>query len=188
MNHVTLIICDLEATCWEDKPYRDEMEIIEIGAVRLVDGVVTDEFQRFIRPSLHPLLTEFCKKLTSICQEEVDSAMLFPEVYRTFLDWIGPQPFVFSSWGKYDLRQLQLDVTRTGLEWHQPLERHLNLKHLFAQWRQVKPCGMERALQLAGLPLEGTHHRGIDDARNIARLTQLMLDWLVETQPVLTEV
>ena len=34
---------------------------------------------------------------------------------------------------------------------------------------------MERALARIGLPLEGTHHRGIDDARNIARLAALML-------------
>jgi len=28
------------------------------------------------------------------------------------------------------------------------------------------------ALDLLGLPLAGTHHRGIDDARNIARIVQ----------------
>ncbi|GHT86553.1 hypothetical protein AGMMS49960_14700 [Betaproteobacteria bacterium] len=30
--------------------------------------------------------------------------------------------------------------------------------------------GMVKALELAGLPLTGDHHRGIDDARNIAML------------------
>ena len=29
---------------------------------------------------------------------------------------------------------------------------------------------MKGALLKVGLPLEGTHHRGIDDVRNIARL------------------
>jgi len=29
---------------------------------------------------------------------------------------------------------------------------------------------MARALQMTGLALEGTHHRALDDARNIARL------------------
>jgi len=38
-----------------------------------------------------------------------------------------------------------------------------------------KKQGMAGALKLCGLPLEGTHHRGIDDARNIAR----MLPWIV---------
>ena len=35
--------------------------------------------------------------------------------------------------------------------------------------------GMAKALQLVGLPLEGTHHRGIDDARNIAKLLPYIL-------------
>jgi inhibitor of KinA sporulation pathway (predicted exonuclease) len=29
---------------------------------------------------------------------------------------------------------------------------------------------MARALQMVGLPLDGSHHRGLDDARNIAKL------------------
>ena len=35
---------------------------------------------------------------------------------------------------------------------------------------------MAKALQLVDLPLEGTHHRGIDDARNIAKLLPYMLE------------
>ena len=34
---------------------------------------------------------------------------------------------------------------------------------------------MARALEIAGLPLESTHHRGFDDARNIARSAILVL-------------
>jgi inhibitor of KinA sporulation pathway (predicted exonuclease) len=33
-----------------------------------------------------------------------------------------------------------------------------------------KKLGMAKALRHVGLELQGTHHRGIDDARNIARL------------------
>jgi 3'-5' exoribonuclease 1 len=34
---------------------------------------------------------------------------------------------------------------------------------------------MSEALKLAGIELLGTHHRGIDDARNIARLMPYIL-------------
>jgi len=34
---------------------------------------------------------------------------------------------------------------------------------------------MARALEIAGLPLDGTHHRGIDDARNMAKLMPYIL-------------
>lgn len=38
--------------------------------------------------------------------------------------------------------------------------------------------GMERALSMLELPLEGTHHRGIDDAKNIAKIFVKIFDQL----------
>ena len=46
----------------------------------------------------------------------------------------------------------------------------MNLKRQFAKSRKIKEVGMARALQMVGLPLDGAHHRGLDDARNIAKL------------------
>lgn len=186
-SHCPLIICDLEATCWDEPERRAEMEIIEIGAVRMLQGRIVSSFSSFVRPINHPLLSNFCTQLTSITQSQVDHAETLPTVFARFLDWIGPESFIFCSWGQYDLHQFQLDTQRHQLSWPLALNRHLNLKHAFARWRQVKPCGMERALQLVQLPLVGTHHRGIDDARNIAQLTRLMLDWLVKSHAILQQ-
>lgn len=48
---------------------------------------------------------------------------------------------------------------------------HVNAKRVFAKKQKIgKEVGMAKACQLAGLTLEGTHHRGLDDAQNIARL------------------
>ncbi len=53
---------------------------------------------------------------------------------------------------------------------------HVNLKQLFTDTQGLpKRYGMAQALELAGIELEGTHHRGIDDARNIAKLLPLIL-------------
>jgi inhibitor of KinA sporulation pathway (predicted exonuclease) len=46
---------------------------------------------------------------------------------------------------------------------------------MFAQWKGIRPCGMKRALELMGIPLDGQHHRGVDDARNIAKIARVML-------------
>jgi inhibitor of KinA sporulation pathway (predicted exonuclease) len=40
----------------------------------------------------------------------------------------------------------------------------------------VTPPGLKRSLQVAGLEMEGTPHRALDDARNLARLTRILLD------------
>jgi hypothetical protein len=48
---------------------------------------------------------------------------------------------------------------------------HFNVKNLAAiAYGWSREVGMSEALKRAGLPLEGTHHRGGDDAWNIAGL------------------
>jgi inhibitor of KinA sporulation pathway (predicted exonuclease) len=171
------IVVDLEATCWENVRDFDRMETIEIGAVELpaAHEKPSREFNRFIRPVAERELSDFCRRLTTIRQRDVDAAEGFWAVFSEFLEWIGEEPFVLCSWGEYDLTQFRIDCRRHGLEFPTSFERHLNLKKEFAALMSIKPCGMERALAVVGLPLEGTHHRGIDDARNIARLAALVL-------------
>jgi inhibitor of KinA sporulation pathway (predicted exonuclease) len=174
------VIVDLEATCWENNRNTDRMEIIEIGAVLLpsCSALPTAEFSRFVRPVVEPRLSDFCRKLTSISQADVDAADTFWTVLGNFLDWIGPEPFVLCSWGAYDLNQFRVDCQRHGIPFPETFGRHVNLKKEFARVFKVRRCGMVAALQHAGLPLEGRHHRGIDDARNIAKLARLVLPQL----------
>ena len=80
------------------------------------------------------------------------------------------------------MNQLRTDCARHHLMLPAAFERHVNLKKQFASSLGLKKeLGMERALAKAGLPLVGTHHRGIDDARNIARLAALVLPQLERT-------
>lgn len=175
MSIQTYVVIDVEATC-DDRGTvpRHEMEIIEVGAVlvsaRSLEPV--DEFQSFVRPARHPVLTAFCTGLTSIRQEDVDAAPAFPEVFERLTTWIYAHdaPFAFASWGDYDRKQFQQDCRHHGVRYTLPAE-HLNVKEQFSARLGIrKKLGMAQALAHAGLPLDGTHHRGIDDARNIARL------------------
>jgi 3'-5' exoribonuclease 1 len=175
------VVVDLEATCW-DPPQPERMEIIEIGAVRLDrDLAVADEFDSFVRPQAEPELTQFCMALTTITQAEVEAADPFPMVFPRFLAWIGTEDFRLCSWGFFDVAQFRRDCSRHGLELPEGFENdHLNLKEAFAEWRDVPRCEVPEALDLLGLPLVGTYHRGIDDARNIARIAQAVLPHLPE--------
>ncbi|MBV1777372.1 exonuclease domain-containing protein [Burkholderiaceae bacterium DAT-1] len=170
-----MLIIDLEATCDEgDALPAEEMEIIEIGAVWAdATGQVLAEYQSFVRPVLHPTLTPFCTQLTGIQQHDVDQAATFPAVatqLQAFAMQYEPSLRSWGSWGQYDCRQLARECARHGVP--HPLSdfEHVNLKRLFARQRRIKEVGMARALAMTGLPLQGTHHRGLDDARNIARL------------------
>jgi 3'-5' exoribonuclease 1 len=168
-----LVVVDLEATCWREGNI-NASEIIEIGAVRLTPaGAPADRFQTFVRPVEQPVLSEFCVQLTHIQQVDVDAAPTFPAALEAFADWADAAgPYVLASWGEYDKNQLRRDCHRHGVTY--PFGRHVNLKKVHAQHVGASPCGMARALAQAGLPLLGTHHRGIDDAVNIARILRWM--------------
>lgn len=172
------IIVDLEATCWENVRNPQAMEIIEIGAVEILSAQEPPvaEFSRFVRPVVNPDLSDFCQRLTSITQFDVDEAQPFPEVLDEFTEWVGWGPFTLCSWGAYDLSQFRIDCRRHNIPLPHGFENHINLKKEFARlMNNRRECGMSRALSIMGLKMEGTHHRGIDDAYNIAKLANIIL-------------
>ena len=166
------IILDLEATCWKDRSLKHQNEIIEIGAIKINENKEkVGEFSLFIQPKLQPTLSEFCTELTTITQKDVDKASLFPEVISQFQNWINlDSEYILCSWGFYDKKQFKMDCELNELptDW---LKHHISLKHQYAKIKNLKkPTGMGGALRKENLPLDGTHHRGIDDARNITKI------------------
>jgi len=172
------LVIDLEATCDENHRIpRAQTEIIEIGAV-LSDAqtlLPIAEFSTFIKPVVHRRLTPFCTRLTSITQADVDGAPTFREAITQLGRFLGGKNALFCSWGDYDRNQFERDASRHGVKLpFQP--GHLNLKKRFSErLGETEFYGLSGALRRVGLRLQGTHHRGIDDARNITRL----LPWIM---------
>lgn len=159
------IVFDLEATCGKGI---DRSEIIEIGAVKLDDNLnIIDTFSYFVKPIINPSLTPFCKDLTSIKQEDVDNADIFPFVINLFKLFIG-NDYWLCSWGHYDKKQLKSDceLHELPIDW---INNHISLKHQF-KVSGGKRVGMKTALKLLDIPMTGTHHRGIDDSINITKI------------------
>lgn len=185
MNHDARpwLVLDVEATCCDAGEFpRDEMEIIEIGAV-LCDARTLEpskEFQTFVKPRRHPRLTEFCSKLTTIAQSDVDRAPDFPRALAALRDFLAGGAGRFASWGDYDWWQFKRDALlhRATLPFVSP---RYNLKEMFSTRAGDRAgYGTGQALRRVGLAPSGTHHRAIDDARNIARL----LPWCTGAAPV----
>lgn len=179
-----ILIVDLEATCWkgnveglERKQTVDDMEIIEFGCViAQLDGAVLDSRSFMVRPQLHPKLSQFCTQLTSISQSDVDSAPVYQDVVPKMNQWLESYELAtWGSWGNYDKNQIKAEYQRHNLAPDFYSLPHINIKQ---QWRQgranSRSAGLANALQYHGLSFEGTHHRGIDDALNIARLLRLI--------------
>ena len=166
------IIVDLEATCWKSREGRKN-EIIEIGAVCVDDNKeIIGEFVQIVQPLLNPVLSEFCISLTTITQEMVDEGVDFKTALSQFTEWINSyeDDYLVCSWGHYDRVQFTNDCYLHNLstDW---LQNHISLKHQYGKIKLLRrPVGMKVALKKEQIKLEGVHHRGIDDAKNIAKI------------------
>lgn len=158
-----VVIFDLEATCSIDRSI--PFETIEIGAV----DTDLNTFSSFVKPEITPTLTDFCKNLTTITQEDVDQADYFNEVYPLFETFVDGDTLL--SWGDYDKNQLKRDFERHGMN---KTFTHYNLKNVYYNIIGSKPKGMDMELNNLGLTLDGTHHRGIDDAKNILKIYETL--------------
>lgn len=167
----TLVI-DLEATCARDETVpKKEMEVIEIGAVA-VDTALRpfDEFQAFAHPVRHPELTDFCRELTTIRQRDVDVADPLPDVARQFGDWAQQTgATLWASWGMFDRILFDRNFRYHGVASPLP-DTHVNVRECFEATVAPGPVDFDTAMTKTGLAFEGQPHRGIDDARNVARL------------------
>lgn len=169
-----VLVIDVESTCWElpEKPAPGEFsEIIEVG-LALVDTkklVILDNASIIVKPS-SSRISKFCTKLTSLTQEIVDEGISLEEACKTLQSKYKSSSKTFISWGDYDRKMFEKNCSDYRIKY--PFgPRHMNLKNNFTILHGLdREPGMDEALKYLELPLEGTHHRGVDDARNIASI------------------
>jgi inhibitor of KinA sporulation pathway (predicted exonuclease) len=169
-----VLVIDVEATCWEEpeRPKFGEIsEIIEIG-ITVVDFqklTIGGTDSIIIRPQ-HSRVSKFCTKLTTLTQEIVDQGCSFEAAMAILRKNYNSEHRTMISWGDYDRKMFE----RNCLTYHEKYPfgpRHLNLKNAFTLLHGLdREPGMDAALDLLGMPLEGIHHRGSDDSRNIAKI------------------
>lgn len=189
-----LCVLDFEATCNEKGPAPRPQEIIEFPALlmNVRTGEVEHEFHYYIRPDVHPTLSDFCTCLTGIAQSTIDDGISLEKALVLHQEWIngiGVVPahaagndteaptFAYLTCGDWDLRiclpsQLKFHSQKAPSmfrEW-------LNVKHEFQHLYGKKAGGMAGMLWDLGMELEGRHHSGIDDCRNIVRICRRMLE------------
>lgn len=172
------VVVDLEATCWENDGefQRANSEVIEIGAVSFTeDNPQERTLQLYIKPTKHPVLTDYCTNLTGITQETVDNAWPAPVVYKDFIQWVTPDFLgsTMASWGEYDWKMLRKEMELHGLRF--PFNTHINIKQAFAEYDNSRPRGLRRAIESMGWTFMGQHHSGVDDARNAARILKHLI-------------
>lgn len=167
-----LNVVDVEATCWRGRPPAGQVsEIIEIGLC-VVDLETRERVERhrvLVRPE-RSSVSAFCTELTGLTQEEVDGGIGFAEACALLEREHFSRSRAWASWGDYDRRQFERQCAAAGVRY--PFgHRHTNAKAAYSLAHGLpRKLGMAGALRHAGIPLEGRHHSGVDDAWNIGAL------------------
>jgi inhibitor of KinA sporulation pathway (predicted exonuclease) len=175
-----VLVVDVEATCWERNspiPRGMKNEIIEIG-ICLLDlhtGEISKNRGIIVTPE-NSEVSDFCTQLTTITQEmvNVEGISLF-EACEILKNEYKSDQRAWASFGQYDQKQFQTQCRDYKIQY--PFSpSHLNVKTMFALDNLLnREIGMEGALKHLKIPLDGTHHRGVDDAKNIAKILSTIL-------------
>lgn len=183
-------VLDFEKTCQnrEIDANFSPQEIIEFPSVLLARGAEKSvvEFESFVKPTVHPVLTAFCTELTGITQQQVDSAKRLPEVLVEHHVWLrsavpAEGNCIFVTCGDMDLKRSLPEDPNLPQCVPACYRKWINIKKEFgvfySQWykKGKQPRNMVEMLEKLGLALDGQHHSGIDDCRNIAKVVQKML-------------
>lgn len=180
-----LLVLDLEG----------KVEILEFP-VLLFDTKtmdVIDFFHRFVRPSemSSQRIKEYIEgKYGKIGVDRIwhDTAIPFKEVIEQFETWLSKNQLwqkelggclsnaAFVTCGNWDLKTKvpqQCDVSKMKLppyflEW-------INLKDIYLNFYKRRAPGMLSMMRQLNIPFLGSHHLGIDDSKNIARVLQHMI-------------
>lgn len=180
-----LLVLDLEG----------KIEILEFPVLLINTKTmkVVDLFHRFVRPSemSEQRINEYIEgKYGKLGVDRVwhDTAISFKEAIKQLEDWITQHQLwekevggclnraAFVTCGNWDLKTKvpqQCRVSRMKLplyfmEW-------INLKDIYLNFYKRRATGMLTMMKELKIQLLGSHHLGIDDTKNIARVLQHMI-------------
>lgn len=165
-NLKEILVIDIECT-------RDPRSITEIGLARLVPAtgeiIRGEELYCFNRDG------DVGIDYWGIIDYSTKHLRYFDHALEILKDTYKSQRYTWASWGDFDKRMFESQCSDMGLEY--PFSaNHLNVKLLFSFNQGLnRGVGMKYALDRIGMSLEGTHHSGIDDAYNTAKILRHIL-------------
>ena len=172
-----ILVVDVESTCWEGAPPPGQTsEIIEIGLCPLdLRTLERIEKRSILVNPVQSEISEFCTSLTTLTPEMFAEADSFADAVKTLKKEFSSKDRLWASWGDYDRRQFER-VCKDQSVGYPFGPSHLNVKSMFAAAvGSGHEMGLDGAYNRLGLNMEGTHHRGDDDAWNIAGIVCRLL-------------
>ncbi len=164
------VVFDLETTGLN----ATNCKIIEIGAVKIVKGEVTEVYEAFVDPQCP--IPEEITELTSINDEMVKGAPTIDKALPDFLNFVGDRLMIAHN-ADFDMGFVRVAAKNLGIAFNNPslntvaLSRYLN--------PDLKKHKLNILAEHYGLG-DFHHHRASDDARMLAMIFAKMLTQLEE--------
>ncbi len=164
------VFCDVETTGLN--PSRDE--IIEIGAVKIKNGVVIDTFEHLVQTS-QPLTNEITH-LTGITEDMIRQNGIPPkEAFEKFVAFVGNRKLIGHNLADFDLRFLQQGIRKhLGIHFSPPIEDTLRLSKILCP--KVKDHKLNTIAQEFGIYVDTSElHRARFDAELCGKVYRSMI-------------
>lgn len=149
-------------------------EITEIGALKIKDGKIIDEFSQLINPGRK--IPPFITKLTGITDEMVANEPGINEVIPRFHDFIGNSVLVAHN-ASFDVGFIREKLNQNNLYLDNPILDTLELaRAVFPELKNHKLNTLAKHLDVSLL----NHHRAVDDATATADVFLKIISLLEE--------
>ena len=164
----SFVVFDIETTGFS----ADRDKIIEIGAVKVENGRITDRYSTFVNPE-RPIPFRI-KNLTHISDEMVEDSPVIADILPEFLDFIGKSAVVAHN-ASFDTGFIRKNAKDMGYGFNPIILDTVSLSRIVLP--DLKNYKLDTVAEALNVSLEN-HHRAVDDAEATAecfiRLCELL--------------
>ena len=171
-----IVVLDFESTGLNTA----KAKIIEVGAVKLVEGTVVETFEQLVDPGemLPPKITE----ITGITDANLQGQPSAAEVLPKLLAFIGDAPIAAHN-ASFDANLMRSELKRLDLNWNGPvLDTLVYARKLYPKLKSYRLAALCKHL---GVSLKNAH-RAVHDAAATAQCLARMFDETRERYPEMT--
>lgn len=157
-----IVVLDFETTGLTP---RQGDRVIEIGAVAIENGKITERFQTLVDPGKQ--VTSFIEEYTGISNTMLKGAPTAAKAFPRFVEFLGNAP-LFAHNASFDSRFLDAELEILGKRRSQPMACSMLVSRRIYQ--SFKSHSLENLVRSINLPSSGVHHRALADAEMTGHL------------------
>ncbi|MFA6809237.1 MAG: 3'-5' exonuclease [Eubacteriales bacterium] len=162
-------------------------EIIQIGAVKLdMEFNTVGTFNRYVMPTFYTKINPFITELTGITTEQLLKEEPFPEIYKSYSEFIDGTDSVFCSWGMSDITGLFRNAEDHALNPKILPKMFINLQpyvsiHLNIPRKNL--LRLQHAVEALDIPITYTFHNAFYDAFYTAEVFKKIYNSSIQPKP-----